>query len=46
MMMYPRSRHGITDDRLVTHLRQLMFDFVLRTIGSKRGVAPTPTAAR
>ena len=30
MMMYPRSRHGITDPRLNLHLRQVMFDFVMR----------------
>jgi dipeptidyl aminopeptidase/acylaminoacyl peptidase len=32
-MFYPRSRHGITDPRLNKHVRQLMFDFVTRTIG-------------
>ena len=31
LMMYPRSRHGITDGQLNKHLRQLMFDFVMRT---------------
>jgi dipeptidyl-peptidase-4 len=33
LMIYPRSRHGITDPRLNLHLRRLMFDFVLRTVG-------------
>lgn len=33
LMVYPRSRHGITDARLNKHLRQLMFDFVMRTVG-------------
>lgn len=33
MMIYPRQRHGFTDARLNTHLRQLMFDFVMRTVG-------------
>ncbi len=32
MMLYPRSRHGIGDPRLNTHLRQTMFDFVMRTV--------------
>jgi dipeptidyl-peptidase-4 len=32
MMLYPRSRHGVNDARLQTHLRQLMFDFVMRAI--------------
>jgi len=29
LMLYPKSRHGITDPALVHHLRQTMFDFVL-----------------
>jgi dipeptidyl-peptidase-4 len=33
-MVYPRSRHALSDARLNTHLRQLMFDFVMRTIGA------------
>ena len=33
MMIYPRQRHGFTDARLNTHLRKLMFDFVMRTVG-------------
>jgi dipeptidyl-peptidase-4 len=36
MMVYPRSRHAITDSYLTTHLRRLMFEFVMRTIGSAR----------
>jgi len=39
MMVYPRSRHGITDARLNKHFRQTMLDFVLRTIG---GQSPGP----
>jgi dipeptidyl-peptidase-4 len=35
MMVYPRSRHGVADGRLNTHLRQLMFDFVMRAIGDE-----------
>jgi dipeptidyl-peptidase-4 len=31
-MIYPRQRHGFTDARLNAHLRQLMFDFVMRTV--------------
>ncbi len=30
MMVYPKSRHALGDARLVTHLRQMMFDFVMR----------------
>jgi len=32
MMLYPRSRHGITDPLLNLHLRRLMFDFVMRAV--------------
>jgi dipeptidyl-peptidase-4 len=35
MMVYPRSRHGITDPRLNKHLQQTIFDFVMRTIGNE-----------
>lgn len=37
MMIYPKSRHGLSDPLLNTHLRQLMFDFVMGA------VAPIPT---
>ena len=30
LMLYPKSRHGVTDPLLVKHMRQLMFDFVNR----------------
>jgi dipeptidyl-peptidase-4 len=39
-MIYPRSRHAIGDLRLNAHLRQLMLDFVLKTVG-----APAPTGS-
>jgi dipeptidyl-peptidase-4 len=29
MMLYPKSRHGVTDPGLVKHLRMLMVDFIL-----------------
>jgi dipeptidyl-peptidase-4 len=34
-MFYPRQRHGFADARLNTHLRQLMYDFVMRTMGPR-----------
>jgi dipeptidyl aminopeptidase/acylaminoacyl peptidase len=34
LMIYPRQRHGITDPRLNGHLRQIMFDFVTRALGT------------
>jgi dipeptidyl-peptidase 4 len=33
MMIYPRQRHGVSDPRSNAHLRQLMFDFIMRTVG-------------
>ena len=29
LMLYPKSRHGVTDPVLVKHLRATMLDFVL-----------------
>jgi dipeptidyl-peptidase-4 len=45
MMIYPRQRHGFGDPRLNRHLRQLMFDFIMRTVGSGTPQA-VPTASR
>jgi dipeptidyl-peptidase 4 len=28
LMLYPKSRHGVTDPLLVTHMRQMMTDFI------------------
>jgi dipeptidyl-peptidase-4 len=44
MMVYPRSRHGLTDPRLNMHFRQAMFDFVMKTVGGSAGV--TSSASR
>ena len=33
MMIYPRQRHGVSDPQLNRHLRQLMFDFILSSVG-------------
>jgi len=30
LMLYPKSRHGVTDPSLVRHLRGLMFDFTIK----------------
>jgi dipeptidyl-peptidase 4 len=46
MMLYPRSRHGINDPKLATHLRQTMFEFVMRTIGRPMGATSTASASR
>jgi dipeptidyl-peptidase-4 len=33
MMVYPRSRHGVSDPDLHLHLQRTTFDFVLRAVG-------------
>ena len=45
LMLYPRSRHGITDPELNTHLRHRMLDFIfehLRPAGANRSTSSTP----
>lgn len=32
LMLYPKSRHGVTDPLLVKHMRQLMMEFVLKNL--------------
>jgi dipeptidyl-peptidase 4 len=32
LMVYPKSRHGVTDPVLVKHLRQMMTDFILANL--------------
>jgi dipeptidyl-peptidase-4 len=34
MMVYPRSRHAFVEPLLTKHLRQSMFDFIVRAIGA------------
>ena len=34
LMLYPKSRHGVTDPLLVKHMRQMMFDFTLEHLGA------------
>ena len=41
MMFYPKQRHGFTDARLNAHLRQTMFDFVMRTVTPEGPAAVT-----
>jgi hypothetical protein len=31
-MLYPKSRHGVTDPSLVKHMRQMMTDFILENL--------------
>ena len=46
MMMYPRSRHAVADGRLNTHLRQMMFDFVMRAVAPGAPAASVPGATK
>jgi dipeptidyl-peptidase-4 len=32
LMLYPKSRHGVTDPLLVKHMRQMMTDFILANL--------------
>ena len=32
LMLYPKSRHGVSDPLLVKHMRALMVDFIVRTL--------------
>jgi dipeptidyl-peptidase-4 len=32
LMLYPRSRHAVTDPYLVFHMRRMMFDFILENL--------------
>ncbi|MBQ91293.1 MAG: hypothetical protein CL441_07765 [Acidimicrobiaceae bacterium] len=43
LMLYPRSRHGITDPELNTHLRHRMLDFVLEHLRPE-GSSPAGSA--
>ena len=39
VMIYPKSRHGFSDPALITHLRQTMYDFVMRSVGPSGGTS-------
>jgi dipeptidyl aminopeptidase/acylaminoacyl peptidase len=41
LMLYPRSRHGVSEQALVKHMRAAMLDFTLRTLQPAPGPAPT-----
>ena len=46
LMLYPRSRHGITDPALNTHLRHTMLDFILRHLRPASPPAAGPSSLR
>ena len=39
VMIYPKSRHGFSDPVLNTHLRQTMYDFVMRSVAPSGGTS-------
>jgi dipeptidyl-peptidase-4 len=41
LMLYPKSRHGVTDPQLVKHMRERMLEFTLRTLKPEPGPAGT-----
>jgi dipeptidyl-peptidase-4 len=45
LMMYEKSRHGVTDPQLVKHMRQMMFDFTLEMLAPARAAA-VPTSQK
>ena len=45
LMMYEKSRHGVTDPALVKHMRQMMFDFTAENLVGRAATA-TSTSRR
>jgi len=41
LMLYPKSRHGVTDPLLVKHMRERMLEFTLRTLKPETPAAGT-----
>lgn len=46
LMVYPKSRHGVTDPVLVKHLQTTMLDFTLRTLKPEWAVAAPSAGGR
>jgi dipeptidyl-peptidase-4 len=46
LMLYPKSRHGVTDPALVKHLRATMLDFVLEHLKPERSSRAVTSASR
>jgi dipeptidyl-peptidase-4 len=44
LMVYPKSRHGVSDPLLLKHMRQTALDFVLRMLRPAQPVVPAQTA--
>jgi dipeptidyl-peptidase-4 len=43
LMLYPKSRHGVTDPALAKHMRVAMVDFIMRTLRPAGATAPEKT---
>ena len=43
LMLYPKSRHSVTDPELVYHLRTLMTDFILEHLRSENAGSAMPS---
>ena len=41
LMLYEKSRHGVTDPDLVEHMHRMMFDFTLETLGGGQYEVPS-----
>ena len=41
LMLYPKSRHGVSDPALARHMRQTMVDFILRTLKPEKPAGGT-----
>ena len=41
MMLYPKSRHGVSDPQLMKHMREKMLEFTLRTLKPDSAAAGT-----
>ena len=41
LMLYPKSRHGVTDPLLAKHMHERMLEFTLRTLRPEAGAAGT-----
>jgi dipeptidyl-peptidase-4 len=46
LMLYPKSRHGVTDPALVKHLRATMLEFVLDHLKPERSARGVTSASR
>jgi dipeptidyl-peptidase-4 len=42
MMLYPKSRHAVTDPQLLRHMRGLMLDFIVEHLSKKGARATNP----